>query len=101
MPAEATSARSVIAERLIGEGVVVLALVAWWLAARGLPEFILPGPVAVGRRLVELFVTPEFLFHLAASTWRVRTAPSSSPPRRSTAPGSVHRNRVSSVRSMG
>ena len=74
MPAEATSARSVIAERLIGEGVVVLALVAWWLAARGLPEFILPGPVAVGRRLVELFVTPEFLFHLAASTWRVLVA---------------------------
>ena len=37
-------------ERVIGEGVVVLAIVAWWLAARGLPEFILPGPAAVARR---------------------------------------------------
>ena len=37
-----------MAERLIGEGVVVLALLAWWALARNLPEFILPGPVAVG-----------------------------------------------------
>ena len=74
MPAETTSARTVITERLLGEGVVVLALVAWWLAAQGLPEFILPGPVAVGRRLIELFGNPEFLFHLAASTWRVLVA---------------------------
>ena len=34
-----------VAERLIGEGVVVVALLAWWMAARGLPEFILPGPL--------------------------------------------------------
>ncbi|AMN39015.1 ABC transporter permease [Rhodoplanes sp. Z2-YC6860] len=74
MPARATSIRTVIAERLIGEGVVVLALVAWWLAARGLPEFILPGPLPVGKRLAELFVTPEFLFHMAASAWRVLVA---------------------------
>ena len=74
MPANATSARVIIAERLIGEGVVALAIVAWWLAARGVPEFILPGPVAVGRRLVELFVTPEFLFHMMASAWRVLIA---------------------------
>jgi NitT/TauT family transport system permease protein/sulfonate transport system permease protein len=74
MPANATTVRTMIAERLIGEGVVVLALVAWWLAARGLPEFILPGPLPVGKRLVELFVTPEFLFHMAASAWRVLVA---------------------------
>ncbi len=41
----------------------MLALFAWWALARNLPEFILPGPVAVARRLIELFVTPEFLWH--------------------------------------
>ena len=56
-----------VAERLIGEGVVVIALLAWWMAARGLPEFILPGPLPVARRLIELFVTPEFLWHMCTS----------------------------------
>jgi NitT/TauT family transport system permease protein/sulfonate transport system permease protein len=58
-------------DRLIGEGVVVLALLAWWAAARRLPEFILPGPLPVLRRLVELWVNPEFLWNGFASTWRV------------------------------
>jgi len=71
MRTEHTSFTSGIAERLIGEGLVVLALLAWWALARGLPEFILPGPVAVARRLIELFVTPEFLWHTFTSTWRV------------------------------
>jgi NitT/TauT family transport system permease protein len=71
MPAEQKTVTSAAAERLIGEGIVLLALIAWWALARGLPEFILPGPVAVARRLVELFVTPEFLWHMFASAWRV------------------------------
>jgi NitT/TauT family transport system permease protein len=71
MRAEQKSVTSAAAERLIGEGIVLLALIAWWALARGLPEFILPGPVAVARRLVELFVTPEFLWHMFASAWRV------------------------------
>jgi NitT/TauT family transport system permease protein len=62
---------SVAAERLIGEGLVMLALIAWWAIARELPEFILPGPIAVARRLAEFFVTPDFLWNLFASTWRV------------------------------
>ena len=64
-------ARPSLAERLIGDGLVVVALVGWWAFARHLPEFILPGPAAVGTRLVELFVTPDFLQHVATSTWRV------------------------------
>lgn len=60
-----------VAGRLIGEGLVVAALVGWWLAARGLPEFILPGPLVTGERLVDLFITPEFLQHTFASSWRV------------------------------
>ncbi len=71
MRAEQTSVRGVAAERLIGEGAVVLFLLGWWALARGLPEFILPGPLPVARRLVELFMTPEFLWHVMTSTWRV------------------------------
>ena len=71
MRVERSTFSSVIAERTIGEAVVVLALLAWWASARHLPEFILPGPIAVARRLAELFVTPEFLWHASASTWRV------------------------------
>jgi NitT/TauT family transport system permease protein len=63
--------RLAVAERVIGEGVVILALLAWWALAHRLPEFILPGPVAVARRLIELFVTPDFLWHVLTSTWRV------------------------------
>lgn len=71
MRAEQTSVTSVVAERLIGEGLAVLALLAWWALARRLPEFILPGPVAVARRLIELAVMPEFLWHVFTSAWRV------------------------------
>jgi NitT/TauT family transport system permease protein/sulfonate transport system permease protein len=71
MRSEQASLRFALAERLIGEGFVVLALLCWWLLARGLPEFILPGPLAVIRRLIELFATPEFLWNAFASSWRV------------------------------
>jgi NitT/TauT family transport system permease protein/sulfonate transport system permease protein len=71
MPAERPALPSVVAERLIGEGVVMLALVGWWALARHLPEFILPAPTAVARQLLALFVSPDFLWNLLASTWRV------------------------------
>ena len=71
MRAERASSGSAAAERLIGEGVVVLALLAWWAASRGLPEFIMPGPLPVAAQLVALFATPEFLWNLFASSWRV------------------------------
>lgn len=71
MPAERTTIISALAERFLGEGIVVIALVGWWASARHLPEFILPGPVPVARRLAELFVTPDFLGDVLTSTWRV------------------------------
>src|ERR1051326_9472708 len=70
MPAERAVLPSVVAERLIGEGVVMLALVGWWALARHLPEFILPAPTAVAGQLLALFVSPDFLWNLLASTWR-------------------------------
>lgn len=57
--------------RLLGEGLIVALLAGWWLSARGLPEFVLPGPWAVARRLLDLFIDPAFLAHTAISTLRV------------------------------
>ncbi len=46
-------------------------LAAWFVGAQKLPEFVLPGPIAVGQRLVVLFTDWEFLFHTLASASRV------------------------------
>ena len=61
----------VFAERFLGETVVAIALLAWWASARHLPEFILPGPLAVASRLLTLFATESFLQDAFTSTWRV------------------------------
>jgi len=53
------------------DGFVVLAIVAWWFVARGLPDFALSGPWDTGIRLVALFIDPTFLGHTLASTLRV------------------------------
>ena len=58
-------------ERIIGESLVLAALVGWWLLARGLPEFVLPAPGAVALRLKDLFVDSGFLGHTFDSVWRV------------------------------
>jgi len=84
MRAERTFA-SAAAERALGEGAVVLMLVGWWLLARHLPEFILPGPLAVARRLsrprVRLTLVDRApvvhgvtLERLAALGWHARVA---------------------------
>lgn len=50
---------------------VVAVIAIWYLAARKLPDFVLPGPVAVVQRLALLFFDPDFLVHTLASTSRV------------------------------
>ena len=55
----------------LADALVLGVLLAWFLSARGLPDFVLPGPVAVAERLVRLFTDPDFLVHTLASTLRV------------------------------
>ena len=55
----------------LADGLTLAALLAWGSAARGLPEFVLPGPLDVARRLVALFTDADFLVHTLASTARV------------------------------
>jgi NitT/TauT family transport system permease protein len=50
---------------------VAAALIAWSFGAGTLPDFVLPGPVAVGKRLIALFTEPTFLAHTLASVTRV------------------------------
>src|SRR2546425_12986529 len=63
-----------LSAHLIGDGFVVLAVLGWWLTARSMPEFVLPSPARAGAVLIELFVEPEFLKHIAASTGRILAA---------------------------
>lgn len=39
--------RPMVTQHLIAEGAILAALVVWWLSARQLPAFVLPGPVDV------------------------------------------------------
>jgi len=57
--------------RLIADGAVAAALLAWWLASRALPDFVLPSPLKVGADLLTLFTSPALLKHTGASTARV------------------------------
>ena len=55
----------------LADALVVAAIAAWAFGARSLPEFVLPGPLAVAERLWVLFTDLEFLSHTVASTVRV------------------------------
>ncbi|MDA1118284.1 MAG: ABC transporter permease subunit [Proteobacteria bacterium] len=55
----------------LADALVFAALIVWALGALRLPEFVLPGPAAVARRLLALFTDPGFLYHTVASTLRV------------------------------
>ncbi len=55
----------------LADALVMFALAAWAIGASNLPEFVLPGPIAVGKRLLALFIDADFLVHTLASTLRV------------------------------
>ncbi len=58
-------------ERVLAEGLVVLAVVGWWLFARQLPDFILPGPLAVAERVIDFFIVAGMVDDTVISTVRV------------------------------
>ncbi|MFY0613925.1 MAG: ABC transporter permease subunit [Hyphomicrobiaceae bacterium] len=57
--------------RLIGEGLVVLAVFGWWLLSLTMPDFILPSPKAVALQMWDLFTEWAYIGHVATSTLRV------------------------------
>lgn len=60
-----------IAMRAVAEGFVVLVIVLWWLIARTMPDYVMPGPAQVGLRVVALFSDPDYLRHVVISTVRL------------------------------
>lgn len=55
----------------LADAFVVVVIAIWALSTRTLPEYVLPGPLPVARRFVELFSEWDFLYHTLASTLRV------------------------------
>jgi len=60
--------------RVLADGLVVIAVIAWWLLSRTLPEFVLPGPVAVAKQMWALFTEPVYTGHVIVSVLRVFAA---------------------------
>ena len=57
--------------RAIADGFVVLVVVGWWLTARRLPDFVLPGPWPTAKALAAFFYDPALIYHVAATGFRV------------------------------
>lgn len=61
-------------DRLVAEGTILLFIAAWWLTARDLPDFVLPGPLEVARATGALLVDPALSGHVLVSFLRVLAA---------------------------
>lgn len=59
---------SLAAQRVV---LVVLLLGVWWIAARRMPVFVMPGPERVAQALVTLLHSPSFFRDLGATLYRV------------------------------
>ena len=66
-----TSSRSMIVQHFVAEGTIVLVLVAWWVASRNLPAYVLPGPVAVAQSMARFVTDSEVAFNALVSFARV------------------------------
>ena len=55
----------------LADALVIACLAIWAYGAQNLPDYVLPGPLAVAERMVALFTNADFLVHTLASTIRV------------------------------
>lgn len=67
-------ARSIATQHGLAEGAVLLAVMGWWLTAKGLPDFVLPAPPAVLTAIAKFAIDPILLRHLGVSFARVTAA---------------------------
>jgi NitT/TauT family transport system permease protein/sulfonate transport system permease protein len=66
-----TGVTRTIGQRAIADGLVVLALAAWWWSSRHLPASVIPSPQAVLARLVTIATEPSLAWHAVITTLRV------------------------------
>ncbi len=57
--------------RMAAEGLVVLAIVGWWLLSLNLPSIIFPGPLVVAKQILTFFFDANYIGHVFTSTIRV------------------------------
>ena len=60
-----------LADKLLGWILVVGAILGWWAISQTISDLVMPGPIAVGKTVVELFIDPIFLDDILISTIRV------------------------------
>ena len=60
-----------LADNLLGWILVVGAVFGWWAISQTISDLVMPGPIAVGKTLAELFFDPIFLDDILISTIRV------------------------------
>ncbi|MCK9907782.1 ABC transporter permease subunit [Microbacteriaceae bacterium K1510] len=63
--------KSSMPARLVADAAVIAAIVAWWLASRNLPAFVLPSPWATAQALLRFFTEPKLMVDVAATGIRV------------------------------
>ena len=74
MPAPDSAAehrRAGVADHLLGDGLVIVAVLAWWAYSSRVPDYIFPAPLTVGETLLSFVVDPAMMLHVAASMSRV------------------------------
>lgn len=64
-------AKARLLPRLLADGAIVLTVVAWALASRKLPSFVLPSPWDVAARVAAFFYEPDQLYQIGSTTLRV------------------------------
>ena len=60
-----------IFDNLFGWIIVFAAVLGWWAISKSISELVMPGPLAVGKMLIDLFSDPIFLDDILISTIRV------------------------------
>ena len=60
-----------IADNLLGWILVIGAIMGWWSISQSISDLVMPGPIAVGKTLIELFIDPIFVDDILISTIRV------------------------------
>jgi NitT/TauT family transport system permease protein len=58
-------------ERWTAHVLSALVLIVWAVASAGLPDYLLPSPLTVGRRVIELLANPRFLVNGLFSLWHI------------------------------
>lgn len=58
-------------QRLVAEGVLVVAVFIWWIGARHLPSFVLPGPLGVLKAISQFVTDPNTALDALISFSRV------------------------------